>query len=114
MNFGNWELKRWDEIEDEAFIKWSKDIIHEKVPGGESYAECFHRVKNFWEELIIKDFDQVVLCTHPGVMKAILTHILEMPLKNSVSLKFRFGEIIRIEHNAKNYTFEFISNKSHW
>ena len=111
LNFGKWELKNWDEIDDNEVIEWGKNYIDQSPPEGESYHALYKRTTEFWEELIQKDHDMSAIFTHGGVMKAILTHILEMPLKNSFSFHLHYGEIIKIENNDHQmYQVEFLSS----
>ena len=112
MDFGSWEMKSWEEIEDQALLTWCHDFIYSKVPNGESYAQVYERACDFWKWLTAQDYEEVVVCSHSGVIKAILTHILEMPLKNSFSFHFHYGETIRIEMNSHHpYLVEFLSRE---
>lgn len=110
MDFGSWEMKAWEDIEDEALLTWCHDSTYAKVPGGESYAQVYERVCDFWKWLITNEFEETVVITHGGMIKAILTYILEMPLKNSFSFQFHYGETIRIELNGHPpYLVEFMA-----
>ncbi|MBS3808503.1 MAG: histidine phosphatase family protein [Bacteroidales bacterium] len=113
LNFGSWEMKSWEDIDDDALLSWCKDVINEKVPDGESYAQLYERACDFWRWLTAKEYEEAVICTHGGVIKAILTCVLEMPLKNSLSFQFRYGDAIRIEWNGHHPSLvEFISRDS--
>ena len=41
LNFGEWEMKKWDDLTDPRLELWYKDWIHLPAGGGESY-------ENFW------------------------------------------------------------------
>lgn len=47
MNFGDWELKKWDAIPSEEMTPWMQDFVNVKVPNGESYTELAERTTNF-------------------------------------------------------------------
>jgi len=112
MDFGSWEMKTWDDIDDEALLAWCKDFTYKKVPNGESYAQVYERVCDFWKWLTAQEYEEAVVCTHGGVIKAILTYILEMPLQNSFSFQFHYGETIRVELNGHPpYLVEFMPIK---
>jgi alpha-ribazole phosphatase len=51
MHFGEWEMRRWDEIEKAAFDAWVADILHFAPPGGESAAAMLARTLAFLDEL---------------------------------------------------------------
>lgn len=110
MHFGEWEMKTWNDIDDQGLLRWCKNHIDEKAPGGESFKELYRRVCDFWDDITGGDEERVFICTHGAAMKAILTHIFEMPLKNSSSWQLHYGDAIRIEKNDHHpYLVEFLS-----
>jgi len=114
LNFGKWELKRWDEIDDIEMIEWGQDFIDKSPPEGESFAQLYKRTTSFWKELIAKRHQMAAVFTHGGIIKALLSHILEMPLKNSFSFQLNYGEILKIETNEHNmYQVEFLSSSKY-
>ena len=44
VNFGDWELKKWSEIDPVALDKWMNNFTTEKVPAGESNADLHNIV----------------------------------------------------------------------
>ena len=111
LNFGKWELQKWDDIDDKQMIDWGQNYIEKSPPEGESFAQLYNRSVEFWEELISKRHSMAAVFTHGGVMKSILTHILEMPLKKSFTFHLNYGEIIKIDTNENNmYQVEFLSS----
>ena len=51
LNFGEWELQRFDEITDPRLQLWYDDYLHVAPTGGESFTEQAARVADFIEEL---------------------------------------------------------------
>ena len=43
MNFGDWEMQRYDEIEDPYLQEWFNDYIHLPAPNGESFEMQYAR-----------------------------------------------------------------------
>ncbi len=101
LNFGQWELQRWDSIDARTLKKWTANIIDERCPGGESFREQFERVVNFWRELSAKTFTQICIVTHGGVIRALLTFFLEIPLQNAFRLAIDFGSVTKV-HFVEN------------
>lgn len=101
LNFGQWEMQDWNTIDDQDMLDWSKDMINRALPGGESYAQLYQRVGDFWKFLIQMDPEQAAVCTHGGVIKALLAHILDIPIDKSLGLHLHYGETIRIETNHR-------------
>ena len=97
LNFGEWELKAWDELPWEQLRSWTENYITEAPPAGESYSTLFNRTKEFWEERIIGGDEEVIfIITHGGVIRSILSYLLEIPLYKSFSLKVDLCSVSKV------------------
>ncbi len=97
LNFGDWELSSWNDIDKTLLNKWMGDFVNENVPNGESYIDLQNRSISVFNELIEKKYEQLFIITHAGVIRALLAYILEMDLKDSFSIKLNYGDIIKLE-----------------
>lgn len=96
MNFGDWELKKWDEIPPGELNPWMEDFVNIKVTNGESFTELHERVGHFFNEIsTIKE--PIIIVAHAGIIRSILCHQTSLPLKDAFNSKVDFGEVIRIE-----------------
>lgn len=70
MNMGDWEMMRYDDIEskDPAILKWYNDYMNLAATNGESYRILYQRVADFLDELRKKDFKNVAIFAHGGVL----------------------------------------------
>ena len=68
INFGDWEMQRYDEITDPRLHIWYKDYLHVAATGGESFMEQLHRVSLFMKDLCGKPFQKAGIFTHGGVI----------------------------------------------
>ena len=50
------------------------------------------------------DSEQVVVVTHAGVIRALLAHILKLPLANAFQFRIDSGSIHKLQH-IDHYTF---------
>lgn len=100
INFGIWEMTPWNEVPAETLDPWMNDFVNFRVPEGESFLDLQERVIHFWEELIQKhtDGEKIMLSTHSGVVRTLLCHILEIPLKNAFRLDLHYGTISKVTH----------------
>ena len=57
MNFGDWELKNWDAIDQSQLNNWMQDFVSVKVPNGENFEELYSRVNSFVEELLKQQYE---------------------------------------------------------
>ncbi|PIF31146.1 alpha-ribazole phosphatase [Flavobacterium sp. 9] len=97
MNFGDWELKNWDNIPQEELNPWMEDFVNIKVSNGESFVELHQRVGDFLSDLISKKItNPIILVVHAGVIRSILCHQTSLPLKDAFNNKVDFGQVIKI------------------
>ncbi|MBI4929325.1 MAG: alpha-ribazole phosphatase [Bacteroidetes bacterium] len=105
MNFGDWEMKKWDEINQEQLNKWMADFVNEKAPRGECFIDLNERVKEFFNEMILSsnnESEAIVIITHAGVIRSILCQILEIPLRNAFKMPIDFGSTTKISIDNKS------------
>ena len=102
MNFGSWEMKKWDEMDQEVLNEWMKDFVNVRVPNGENFIDMNNRVCEFIEELIKKQYKKVVIVTHAGVIRSVLCQILETPLQNAFKIPIDYGGITKIKVDPKS------------
>ncbi len=98
MNFGDWEMRKWDAISPEELHPWMTDFVSVRVPGGESFIDLDNRVLDFLEnELQKNNTKPVIVVAHAGVIRSILCKISNLPLKEAFQNKVDFGMVIKIE-----------------
>lgn len=97
MNFGDWELKSWNEIPNEELNPWMEDFVNISALNGESFIELHERVGDFLANEISKIKKSIIIVAHAGIIRSILCHQTSLPLKDAFNNKVDFGEVIRIE-----------------
>ena len=97
MNLGDWEMKQWKDIDNEQLEHWTHNFDTTAPPNGESFQNLYDRVIPFFEELITSDFSTVGIVTHGGVIRSIINHILEIPLKKSFTYELDYGSVSLID-----------------
>lgn len=75
INFGDWEMKQFDEIKDVNLQRWYDDYMNTKSTNGESFSDQYKRVAAFLDEVRqqenMKDDSEEenrVVFTHGGVI----------------------------------------------
>lgn len=68
MNMGAWEMRRFDDIEDENLQRYYEDYINTPATGGESFMEFYSRVASFLDELKEHEYNRVAVFAHGGVL----------------------------------------------
>lgn len=98
MNFGDWELKNWNNIPQEELNPWMEDFVNIKVSNGESFVELHQRVGDFLSDQTSKNIaNPIIIVAHAGVIRSILCHQTSLPLKDAFNNKVDFGQVIKIE-----------------
>ncbi|MFB6457649.1 alpha-ribazole phosphatase family protein [Chitinophaga sp. Hz27] len=109
LNFGEWEMKRWDDLGPDALQKWMDDFVYERVPGGESYVDLRDRAVAVLNEVINKGEDAVIV-THSGIIRALLAHITETPLEKSFERRTEYGRVARLKVENKEVKIDFYNS----
>ncbi len=103
LNFGDWELKNWNEIPEEELNPWMENFVELAPPNGESYIDLHKRTTSFLEEISSKNYKSVLLVTHAGTIRSMWSHINKIPLTKSFDLKLTYGEIVSFNLQENNY-----------
>lgn len=109
LNFGSWELKKWSDLEPDSLDKWMKDFVNQPCPDGESFLQLQERMVDFWEDIIIGGSQDTIIVSHGGPIRAILCHLLEIPMKNAFNLHLDFGGVSRVEINQQRLRVSYIN-----
>lgn len=109
MDFGTWELRRWDDIDRAALDAWAADLMHACAHGGESVARFAARVARTAGVLAQTDTPQWAL-THAGVIRALASHALRVPLDTLLSRPVPTGGVVWLRRDAAACPWEVV----HW
>ena len=97
INFGEWEMKLFDEIDDPHLQEWYADHIHVPVTGGESFMMQYQRVSEFLEELRNKPFGRVAVFAHGGVLVSALIYAGHVKPEDAFASLPPYGGVSKIE-----------------
>ncbi|MDR6407484.1 alpha-ribazole phosphatase [Paraburkholderia terricola] len=82
MNFGDWEERRWDAIDRELLDDWAANFEHARAHGGESVTQFVARVRAWFDAFAqTRELTPAYVVTHAGVMRAIASLVLDVPLE---------------------------------
>lgn len=97
MNFGDWELQKWNDIPREVLDPWMKDFVTVAVPNGESFVDLDRRVWDFiLNEIQNKHTQPVIIVAHSGVIRSVLCRIKEIPLQDAFKKGLDYGVVIKV------------------
>jgi alpha-ribazole phosphatase len=94
LNFGDWEMKSWDDIGAQALDEWIASG-YEATHSGEPLRDFDNRVSNWARGL--DPHAAVAVVTHAGVIRSLLRTFGSFSLDESLALPIAFGEVIKFE-----------------
>jgi alpha-ribazole phosphatase len=103
INFGDWELIKWDTINKTDLDIWMKDYVNEKIPNGESCLELYIRNIHFFKEIIQKHYSKVIIVCHAGVIRSILSYVKEISIEESYNIPIEYGQVFKILKQNNNF-----------
>ncbi|MDR0244451.1 MAG: alpha-ribazole phosphatase [Burkholderia sp.] len=109
MDFGAWEMQRWDDIDRAALDAWAADLMHARAHGGESVARFVERVARRADAIAQLDEPQWVV-THAGVIRAFASHVLRVPLETLLSRPVPTGGVVWLRADRDVRAWEVM----HW
>ncbi|WP_062057865.1 alpha-ribazole phosphatase [Aquimarina longa] len=96
IDFGDWELRAWNHINQTELNPWMEDFVNIQVPNGESYITLQKRIIRFYTSLDTSSDEAIIIVTHAGPMRALLSYLRQTDLKDSFNIKIRYGEVVKL------------------
>lgn len=112
LNCGRWEMQLWNGIPKTEMQPWLDDFVNVVVPEGESYAIMHERVINQFKEISAQE-QPAVIVAHGGVLRSILAHITNTPIKESFDVfSCHYGCVVKIAKVDDQLQHQFLYNVS--
>lgn len=97
LNFGEWELRSWEEIYNDSLSKsWFDNYLDVSPPGGETLRDLHLRVGDFLSDLQNREESKVCIIGHAGSIRSIIAHLRGIPLTHFFSISVPLGSLIRV------------------
>jgi alpha-ribazole phosphatase len=100
MNFGDWELQKWEEITDPQIQRWFANWSEEQPTHGESFSQMIQRVKTFLNELLKMNYHDIAIFTHAGVIRCLQVILCDLSPIGSFDTLLNYGEVVEMEIEA--------------
>ncbi len=98
MNFGEWEMKPYNEITDPRLQEWFDDYINVTPPGGESVIEQKFRFMDFINDIKkIYSEETIGIFTHGGILINALVALAGKSYSELYSAIPPYGSIVEIK-----------------
>ncbi|WP_041737561.1 histidine phosphatase family protein [Caldicellulosiruptor owensensis] len=83
INFGEWEGLSFEELErkySHVYLMWKNHPDKAIFPGEGNLYAVMKRVKSFFDDILQKNFSNIVIVTHGGIVKLSIIYFLNLPL----------------------------------
>jgi len=99
MSYGDWENNFFEDLP-----KDSSEQVNEylnasekfKAPNGESFQNLFDRASEFIKKLNFNNDNEVLIVSHGGFMRVLISSLLDLPKKNLLNFQFENCSITEI------------------
>lgn len=93
IDFGDWELNSWPEIDRSALDSWGRSFVDTGPPGGESLRMLYDRVVSFLEDLDVLPGEAAAIVTHAGVIRCVWAHFTGTELQQMFRFDVGYGDV---------------------
>lgn len=103
MDFGNWELRAWQDIERDHIDAWVADLAHYRPGGGENVLAMATRIRSFLDELLREQHAAVIIICHAGTIRLLSALQAGLPLAETALLaassahKIAYGATVTLD-----------------
>lgn len=114
---GDWEGRTYLDIkknDPDQYHNWCVDPIRNAPPNGESIVQLSERIKESLIDLIANNEYEgktIAMVTHSGIIRSIIVHALDMPIRNFWRLSIPTGSITKIDFSRNFATLHFMAHK---
>jgi alpha-ribazole phosphatase len=98
MHFGAWDGRLIDALraeDGERYEAWTAEWSTRPTPEGEAFADVAARVASWWREqrAALGPDDRLAVVAHAGSLRALLCHLLSVPLDRAFDLRFDYARV---------------------
>lgn len=98
LDFGAWEMQKWDEISDPRLQDYYSDYMRVAPTGGESFEMMRRRVHECLSDIRRKAGQEahVLIFTHGGVIAATMIDVLGLECAEAFARQPRYGQAVSL------------------
>lgn len=103
LHFGDWEMRRWNDIPHHDVDAWAADMTHYRPGGGESAADAAQRVLAFRADLLRQPHQAAAIVCHAGTIRLLSAHEPGMSAAETAlraaraAHRIAYGEVVVME-----------------
>lgn len=114
MDFGTWEMRTWSDIPRSSVDAWLADYVLNRPEGGETFGEVAFRTWKAMDAVAALPTDaRVAVVAHGGSIRAVLAHVLQMPLRAAFRLQVDHGSVTHVRITARRPELHVMNRLAH-
>jgi len=114
-NHGQWEglekkviFDKWPNI----YQLWLTKPAETEFPGGETFRETKKRIASWWNDIIQKD-ENILVVTHDNIIRIIVAKVIGIPLNNIWKFQLHPAAVTVVEIDGENQIILSLDDKRH-
>lgn len=109
LNFGDWENKLWNDIDQTSLNTWMQDFVNRYPPNGESYKDLHSRTESFIQEVMKTNLKKIAIITHAGNIRSFISYVLALPLENSFRIRLDYAAVVSLVIGENDFSHQIVS-----
>lgn len=110
LNFGDWEMQAWEDLPRAEFDIWAQNYAQLAPPNGETFSQLQQRGVAFLQEMQAKHAgEHLLVITHGGMIRALIAHALNMPLKGLFRFQIDYASVTRMAFSGAVPRISFVN-----
>jgi alpha-ribazole phosphatase len=97
LDFGEWEMQRFDRIADPRMQAWFDDYLNVPATGGESFMMQLQRVSSFLDEMKRQGYGHIAVFAHGGVLVCAQIYAGILKPEDAFCSIPPYGAVVRVE-----------------
>ena len=102
LDFGDWEGKKWDDIDEKDLNYWMEDYVNRSPKNGEKMIDLYNRSIEFTYKTFESNCQKILFVTHAGVIRALFAEALKINLNQIFNIAIQYDEIYRFQINSSD------------
>ena len=101
LNFGDWEGKNWNDINQSELHEWMENYITIAPSSGESLTDLLNRFSDFITEVKLKKYKKILIVTHAGIIRCAMNLFNNIAVDKIMMEKVNFAGIYKFNTHLK-------------
>jgi len=119
IDMGEWEGVHPDEVKithTQYYKEWIKHLTDMPYPGGECGNDVVCRIKGIIDEILSSSLENIVIVSHGGVIKILLSAFLQLPLEKRFFINIENCSISSVSYDSyiHKFTIQSINDTAHF